>query len=93
MLDSIWNTRDLFRIFLDPGVYIMFSPEASGFRWLCHVGFCETAENPWSCTTYGVPQPTSEEAYGTLYISNLYYFYIFGGRSEDYISFTSYFGS
>ena len=61
MLDSVRNTRDLFRIYLDPRVYIMFPPGAPGFHWLCHVGFWEMTENPWSCTTYGVPQPTSEE--------------------------------
>ena len=67
MLDSVWNTRDLFRNYLDLCVSIMFPSGASGFRWLCHVGFRETAENPWTCTVFGVPQPTSEEEFSPIW--------------------------
>ena len=43
MMDSIGNTRDLFKIFLDPGVSIILWHGASGFQWFWHVGFRETA--------------------------------------------------
>ena len=71
MLDSVWNTRDLFGFFSDPCVSIMFPFGASGFHWLCHVGFWETAENPWICTTYGVPQPSSEEEFSPIWANPL----------------------
>ena len=68
MLDHVRNTRDLFRNNLDPGVYIMFSPGAPGFRWTCHVDFHGTAENPCTYTINWAPQPPIEEAY--IYIYN-----------------------
>ena len=65
-LDSMRNTRDVFIICLDPCVYIMFSPEAPGFHWLCHVGFWEMTETLRGCTTYWAPQPTSEEEFSPI---------------------------
>ena len=61
MLDSVGNTREVFEFFLDLCVSIMIPLGASGFRWLCHVGFHETAENPCTCMVIGVPQHPSEE--------------------------------
>ena len=67
MLDSVRNTREVFGNNLDLCVSITMLPGASGFRWLCHVGFHETAENPCTCMVIGVPQHPSEEEFSPIW--------------------------